>query len=94
MSPDHLDLRHDSMNIVIWLVIGALVGWIASRMFDTDSREGLIRNIGIGTVGALAGSWVFGLTSEANAAIGVAGILASIVGAVVLMAIARRVSFT
>ena len=82
------------MNIVIWLVIGALVGWIASRMFDTDSREGLIRNIGIGTVGALAGSWVFGLTSVANAGVGVAGILASIVGAVVLMAIARRVSFT
>ena len=80
------------MNIIAWCVVGISVGWLGSLLMGTDSREGLIRNIVIGTAGALVGTWVFGFINQANNAGGVTTgwVVASVIGAAALVAIARR----
>ena len=41
------------MNLIIWLLIGALVGWLASMVMKTDARQGALLNIVVGIVGAV-----------------------------------------
>ena len=46
------------MNILIYLIIGALVGWVASRLMGTDRQQGLLLNIVVGIVGAFVAGWL------------------------------------
>ena len=48
------------MNVIFWLIIGALAGWIAGNLMR-GGGFGLVGNIVVGIVGALVGGWVFGL---------------------------------
>lgn len=48
------------MNWIITIVVGALIGWIASVMMKTDAQQGLLANIVIGIIGSLLGTWLFG----------------------------------
>ena len=41
------------MNLVIWLVVGGLIGWVASIIMGTDARQGIVLNVVVGIVGAL-----------------------------------------
>jgi uncharacterized membrane protein YeaQ/YmgE (transglycosylase-associated protein family) len=80
------------MNLVIWLVVGGLVGWVASLMMRTDARQGVIMNVVVGVVGALLGGWLLsplvggGTINQAD--FSVTGLLVSLGGAVGLLAIA------
>jgi len=74
------------MNIILWIVFGALAGWIASMVMGTNAQMGALANIVVGIVGAIIG----GLIMNAFGAQGVTGfnlpsLLVSIVGAVVLL---------
>ncbi len=78
------------MSILIWIIFGALVGWIASAIMGT--REGLVMDIIFGIVGALLGGWLMSFFGKS----GVTGFnlysfLVAILGAVVLIAIVRAV---
>jgi len=46
------------MNYIIWLVIGGIIGWLASIVMKTNAQMGLIANIIIGIVGAFIGGWI------------------------------------
>ena len=46
------------MNIILWLVFGALAGWIASMIMSKDSGMGALANIVVGVVGAGLGGWI------------------------------------
>ncbi|OHA60673.1 MAG: transglycosylase, partial [Candidatus Vogelbacteria bacterium RIFOXYD2_FULL_44_9] len=46
------------MGIILWIIFGALVGWIASMVMHTDSQQGAILNIAVGIVGAVIGGWI------------------------------------
>ena len=46
------------MNLIIWLVIGGLVGWAASLIMHTDARQGILLNVVVGIVGALIAGYV------------------------------------
>ena len=48
------------MNFIIWLVVGGLIGWLASMVMKTDGQQGAIANILIGIVGSLLAQWIFG----------------------------------
>src|SRR5215216_4445052 len=48
---------HTGMNIIIWLVVGGLVGWVASKVMNTDAQQGIVLNVVVGIVGALLGGW-------------------------------------
>lgn len=82
------------MNIIIWLLVGALAGWIASKIMNTDAQMGAIANIVVGIVGALIGGWVVGLfgVQVADGALSIASILTAILGAVILLAIVKAVT--
>jgi uncharacterized membrane protein YeaQ/YmgE (transglycosylase-associated protein family) len=74
------------MNIILWIIFGALAGWIASIIMGKNKQMGAIANIVVGIVGAFLGGWLFNLFG----ARGVTGfnlpsLLVAIVGAVVLL---------
>jgi uncharacterized membrane protein YeaQ/YmgE (transglycosylase-associated protein family) len=78
------------MNILIWLVVGGLIGWVASVFMGTDGRQGLILNVVVGIVGAALGGWLFGGafgTSPINQGnLSLSGVMVSLVGAIILLA--------
>lgn len=78
------------MGIIVWLVMGGLVGWIASMIMGTDGQQGIILNIVVGIVGALIGGWLIGPLLGAgsiNDGISVMSFVVSLIGAVLLLGI-------
>jgi len=79
------------LYIVLWLVVGGLVGWLASLIMKTDASQGMFLNVVVGIVGAAIAGWIIsplvGLPSINDGSIGIASILVSLVGAVILLAI-------
>lgn len=49
------------MNILAWIIIGGLAGWVASMVMKTNKSQGLIADIVVGIIGAFIGGWVLGL---------------------------------
>ena len=80
------------MNLIIWLVIGALVGWLASMVMNTDARQGALLNIVVGIIGAMIGGFLLGGPTINSNALNLTAILVSFVGAVVLLAIVNLVT--
>lgn len=82
------------MGIIIWLVMGGLVGWIASMIMGTNARQGIILNVVVGIVGALIGGWLIGPLVGAgsiNEGITVMSFVVSLIGAVILLAIVNLI---
>ncbi len=78
------------MGIILWIIFGAFVGWIASMIMGTDDRQGIILNVVVGIVGAFLGGWLVGLIGQS----GVTGFnlysfVVALIGAVVLIAIVK-----
>jgi len=73
------------MGIIIWLIVGGIVGWLASIIMRRDAQQGIILNIVVGIVGALIAGWLFG--GGINEAITLRTFLFSLIGAVILLAI-------
>ena len=46
------------INFIIWLVIGGLIGWVASMLMRTDGQQGMFLNVVVGVVGAALGGWL------------------------------------
>lgn len=80
------------MSILLWIVFGALVGWIASLVMKTDAQQGTILNIVVGIVGALLGGWLmntFGATGVTG--FNLYSFAVALLGAIVLIALVRAV---
>jgi uncharacterized membrane protein YeaQ/YmgE (transglycosylase-associated protein family) len=79
------------MNIVVWLVIGGLIGWIASVVMRTDGQQGVLLNVVVGVVGAILAGWLlsplFGVSTINQSNFSIPGLLVSLGGAVILLAI-------
>jgi uncharacterized membrane protein YeaQ/YmgE (transglycosylase-associated protein family) len=76
------------MNLIIYLIAGAIVGYIASRIMRTNSQQGLILDIVVGVIGAfLAGYFISPLLGigTINDAITLPTMLVTLLGAVVLL---------
>lgn len=48
------------MGIIIWLIVGGIVGWLASIIMRRDAQQGIILNVVVGIVGALIAGFLFG----------------------------------
>lgn len=82
------------MNIILWIIFGALAGWIASKIMKTDAEQGAIANIIVGIVGALIGGWVAGaFLGLSYATFSLGGLLVAIGGSVILLAVLRALGF-
>lgn len=85
------------MGWIITILVGALCGWLASMIMNTNAQQGAIANILIGIVGALLAQWVFaGLLNIGGATAAGGGfsfwsIIWGVVGAVILIAILKAV---
>lgn len=83
------------MGIILWIIFGALVGWIASMLMKTDAEQGVVMNIVVGIIGAMIGGWLmswFGGTSITG--FNVYSFLVALLGAVVLLGIVKLVRNT
>ncbi len=78
------------MNFLIWLIVGGVVGWLASLIMRTDAQQGILLNVIVGIIGAFIGGWVISPmvgVGTINEGISIGSFLVSLVGAVVLLAI-------
>lgn len=79
------------MNFIIWLVVGGIVGWVASLIMRRDAQQGIILNVIVGIVGAFLGglliSPLIGVSTINQGNISIPSILVSLGGAVILLAI-------
>jgi uncharacterized membrane protein YeaQ/YmgE (transglycosylase-associated protein family) len=79
------------MNLIIWLVIGGLIGWVASMIMRTDGQQGIILNVVVGIVGALLGGWflspLLGAGTINSNDFSLSGLGVSLLGAIILLAI-------
>ena len=78
------------MGILVWLIVGGVVGWLASIIMRTDAQQGILLNVIVGIVGALLAGFVvsplLGI-GTINQGISIATFLVSLVGAIILLAI-------
>ena len=79
------------MGLIIWLIVGGVIGWLASLIMRTDGQQGIILNIVVGIVGAFIGGMIFSGGSINNAGLTLYSFLVSLVGAVILLAIVNLV---
>ncbi len=83
------------MNFIIWLIVGGIIGWLASLVMKTDGQQGLILNIVVGIVGAfVAGLFItpllgIGTINQNNFSL--PGLLVSLMGAIILLGIVSLV---
>ena len=79
------------MNFIIWLVVGGVLGWLASLVMRTDNQQGIVLNVIVGITGAMVGGWVlaplFGTGTINQSDFSVAGLGVSLLGAMILLAI-------
>lgn len=79
------------MGIIMWLVVGGLIGWIASMIMRTDGQQGIFLNIIVGIVGAFLGGLILSGGTINQGELSVTSVLVSLVGAVILLAIVNLV---
>jgi uncharacterized membrane protein YeaQ/YmgE (transglycosylase-associated protein family) len=79
------------MNIIIWLIVGGLIGWVASIVMRTNGQQGILLNVVVGVVGALLGGWflspLVGVSTINQNNFSAPSLLVSLLGAVILLAV-------
>lgn len=81
------------MNILIWILFGALVGWIASKIMNTDSQQGPIANIVVGIVGAFIGGYVMQSLGESGVTgFNLGSLVVAVLGSMALLAAYKLVT--
>jgi uncharacterized membrane protein YeaQ/YmgE (transglycosylase-associated protein family) len=79
------------MGLILWLIIGGVIGWIASMIMRTDAQQGIVLNIIVGIVGAFIGGLILSGGSINNAPLTLTSFIVSLLGAIVLLAIVNLV---
>ncbi len=84
------------MNLIILLIVGGVIGWLASIVMRTDGQQGMILNVVVGIVGAMLASFVVtpligGASITAGGGLNATSLIVSFLGAVVLLAIVNLV---
>jgi uncharacterized membrane protein YeaQ/YmgE (transglycosylase-associated protein family) len=78
------------MSLILWLIVGGIVGWLASMIMKTDGQQGIILNVVVGIVGAFIGGWLISPLvgmGTINSGISIGSIVVSLIGAIILLAI-------
>jgi len=75
------------VNLIVVIIVGAIIGWVASAIMGT--RGGLLVNIVVGIVGALLAGFLFGRATLTSGSFALTSLLWSLLGAVILLAVFR-----
>ncbi|MBD3250067.1 MAG: GlsB/YeaQ/YmgE family stress response membrane protein [Candidatus Pacebacteria bacterium] len=79
------------MNILLWIIFGAIAGWLASLIMGTNARQGLLMDIVMGVIGALVGGFLFSLFGFGGVTgFNIYSLLVALVGAIVVTWIGRQ----
>ena len=80
------------INFIIWLIIGGVIGWLASIVMRTDAQQGMFLNIVVGVVGSFIGGLVLrSLGKINNNDFSISALIAAFVGACILLAIVNLI---
>ncbi len=79
------------MNFSIWLVVGGVIGWLASMFMKTNDQQGIVLNVVVGIVGAMLAGWLIspliGVSTINQDNFSLPGLFISFVGAAILLAL-------
>jgi uncharacterized membrane protein YeaQ/YmgE (transglycosylase-associated protein family) len=78
------------MGFLVWLIVGGIVGWLASMVMRTDGQQGMLLNVVVGIVGAFLGGLVISPlvgVGTINDGISIGSVIVSLIGAIILLAI-------
>jgi uncharacterized membrane protein YeaQ/YmgE (transglycosylase-associated protein family) len=81
----------EMVGLIVWLVIGGVVGWLASVVMRTDASQGIFMNIVVGIVGAFIGGWLLSSGDINDGVITINTFLVSLVGAIILLAVVNLI---
>jgi uncharacterized membrane protein YeaQ/YmgE (transglycosylase-associated protein family) len=82
------------MNLILWIIFGAIVGWIASLVMKTDSSQGILWDIIMGVVGAAVGGLLMGLIGQAGiTGFNLYSFIVAIIGAITVIYVGRILRF-
>ena len=79
------------MNVLVWLVVGGAIGWLASMVMNTENQQGILLNVVVGIVGAVVAGWVIspmvgaGTINQGNFSL--PSLVVSFVGAIILLGV-------
>ena len=83
------------INFIVWLILGGIIGWIASKIMRTDAQQGIFLNIIVGIIGAMLGGFLIspllGIATINQNDFSIAALLVSLLGAIILLAIVNLV---
>ena len=83
------------INFIVWLIIGGLIGWVASMIMRTDGQQGMLLNVVVGIVGAALGGWLIsplvGVGTNNQGGFSFGALAVSLLGAVILLAVVNLV---
>ena len=83
------------INFILWLIVGGIIGWLASKVMHTDAKQGIFLNIVVGIVGAMLGGWLIaplvGGASINQGDFSISGLVVSFIGAVILLAVVNLI---
>jgi uncharacterized membrane protein YeaQ/YmgE (transglycosylase-associated protein family) len=78
------------MNILLWIILGALSGWIASIVMKTNAQQGLLMDVVLGIVGAVAGGFIMNFFGQPGVdGFNIYSILVAVIGAIVVLSIGK-----
>ncbi|MDB5945305.1 MAG: putative transglycosylase associated protein [Ramlibacter sp.] len=78
------------MSLILWLIVGGIVGWLASMIMKTDGQQGILLNVVVGIVGAFIGGWLISPLvgmGTINQGFSIGSVVVSLIGAIILLAI-------
>ena len=83
----------DILNIVAWIIVGGIAGWLASIVMGTNSRQGCLTDIIVGIIGGFIGGFVLSQLGIGGAVTGInlGSILVAFIGAVIFLGVLRLI---
>jgi uncharacterized membrane protein YeaQ/YmgE (transglycosylase-associated protein family) len=75
------------MGLIVALIIGGIIGWLASIVMRTNAQQGILLNIVVGIVGAFIGGLIFSRGNINDAPLSVTAFIVSLIGAIILLAV-------
>jgi uncharacterized membrane protein YeaQ/YmgE (transglycosylase-associated protein family) len=82
--------KESHMSFILWLIVGGIVGWLASLIMKTDGQQGILLNVVVGIVGAFIGGWLISPMvgmGTINEGFSIGSLVVSLIGAIILLAI-------
>jgi uncharacterized membrane protein YeaQ/YmgE (transglycosylase-associated protein family) len=83
------------INLIVWLIVGGVIGWVASLIMRTDAQQGIFLNVVVGIIGAALAGWLIspmvGIPTINQDTFSLGALLISLLGAVILLAIVNLI---